>query len=132
EPVERPDVVRVLQRARQSGGDAQVVCVNLQGLLDSTLLEEQSAQRVPDRLHPSPWLVVRQVVRELHGVTEARERALVFALPVLERAVQHRRRDLEDVAARVVEDRAAIGHALYRGPEGGSLFLRPPNVAQRG
>src|SRR5690606_10646065 len=97
EPVKGPHVVGVLQGAGYPRGDAQVVCVDLEGLLYSTLFPEKRAQSGPDRLHPSPWLVVRQVVRKLYRVSKARERSVVFALPVLELAVQHRRRDPQDV-----------------------------------
>src|SRR5437764_11009309 len=128
--VQAPDVVGVLAGTPQGAVQPQVGPVDRLGVLQPVLLEQQCPEGVAGRLHPSPRLVVEQVVVPLDRVAEMRERLLGVALAVLDLAVQHRLGDAEDVAAGVVEQVAALGHPADRVPEQLALTVCGVDVAR--
>src|SRR5689334_25253666 len=88
--VQRPEVIRVLAGAAQLAVEAEIGTVYRFGFLDPSLLEQQRAERMARRLHPSPRLVIRQVVAELDRATQMRERRVEMAFAIFQFAVQHR------------------------------------------
>ena len=72
---------------------------------------------MPRRLHPSPGLVVGQILGKALRRSQVLERLLVLPPAVAHLAVQHPRRDGEDVDAGVVEHGARGRHPRGRGLE---------------
>ena len=59
--------------------EAEILAIDHLGLRRTALLQQQSAERVADRLHPAPRLVVGQVVLQRDGGAETGEGRVVLA-----------------------------------------------------
>ena len=66
--MQRPDIVRVLGAALHLAAQAEIVAIDLLGLLRVALVEKQRRQRMARRVHPRPWLGVGEVVVLFGGI----------------------------------------------------------------
>ena len=127
--VQAPDVVRVLAGAAQRIVVPEIRSIHRGRLIDLTLFEQQGGQCMARWLHPSPGLVVGQVVVQPHGRPEVSERGVKAATTVLDLTPHHLPRDRENVETPVVEHVAALRDAGERFIEVGGLALRRVDVA---
>ena len=89
QPAQGPQVVRVNLRAGQCAAEAEILAIDHLGFRSPALLQQQSAERVADRLHPAPWLVVGQVVLQRDGGAETVEGRVVLAAAISDLALKH-------------------------------------------
>ena len=78
------------------------------------LLQQERAKGVPRWLHPSPRLVVGQVVVKLDGPSQMREGGIEVAFPIRDLAPHHFSGNRQNVDAGVVEEIAGVRHARAR------------------
>ena len=130
EAVEAPDVVGMAARPDDALVEPEILAIDGFGLGDPALLEEQGAERMPHGLHPAPRLVVGEVVLQPYRLPEVVEGVVVAALPVLDFAVEHCRRDLEHVEPHVVEQGAGRRDPRHGGSEALLLPLGRGDVTE--
>src|SRR5947209_4078936 len=117
QPVQAPDIVGMLAGPAEPAIQAQVRAVDRLGLLEPSLLQQQSAQRMPRRLHPAPRLVVGQRVVELDRAPQMGEADIDIAATIFELAAQHLLGDRQQIDDLVVVDPPCLGHAWPGGAE---------------
>ena len=70
----------MLGTALHFAAEAEIVAIDLLGLLHVTLVEKQCRQRMAGRVHPRPWLGVGEVVIQLDCLAQMAIGLLVPAL----------------------------------------------------
>ncbi len=103
ETVEAPYVSRMLVRARQGGIKSEISAIDLLRLIGEPRIHQQCAEGMARGLHPSPRLIVKEVVVECDGTAQMREP--LFDLPrlVVQFAKHHLLGHFEDFRTRIVK-----------------------------
>ena len=78
QPMQTPDVLKMLASPAQFAVEAQIRAIDCLGLLRASLLQQKRPQRMPRRLHPTPGFVVGQRIVQFNGFAQMRERDAVI------------------------------------------------------
>ena len=119
-------------RPGQRTAQAKILAIDHLGFRGAALLQQQRTERVADRLHPAPGLVVGQGVLQRDGGAQAGESSVVLAAAIGDLARQHLLGDREQLHAGDIVKVAGVRHE-FRGRAELPLFrLRRGHVAERG
>src|SRR6516162_892430 len=89
QPMQTPDVLKMLAGPAQLAVEAQIRAIDCLGLLRASLLQQKRPQRMPRRLHPTPGFVVGQRIVQFNGFAQMRERDIIVAASILQLTIEH-------------------------------------------